>query len=52
MNLEHWTFKHVGFGAGYYFNSLDVTKGNVKGIAIAGIEMEQDGAQVYVRLNI
>ena len=52
LNLEHWTFKHVGFGVGYYSYSLDVTKNNVRGIRISGIDMEQDGFQGYLRLNI
>ena len=52
VTLEHWTFEHVGFGVGYYFNKLDVTKTEARGLAIAGIQFKKTGAHAYVRVNI
>ena len=51
VSLEHWTFKHVGFGVGYYFNRLDVTRDRVEVFAIDALELEQSGIQAYVRFN-
>ena len=52
VTLEHWTFKHVGFGVGYYFNDLDVTKNDVANFGIATIRFKKTGYQAYVRVNI
>jgi len=52
VTLEHWTFKHVGFGVGYYFNDLDVTREDARSLAIAGIRFKKTGIQAYVRLNV
>jgi len=53
VTLEHWTFKHVGFGVGYYFNKLEVTKENlVRDLGIAGIQSKKTGVYAYVRANI
>ena len=51
LTLEHWTFKHVGFGLGYYFNRLDVTKDSARDFAITGVNLEQSGVQAFVRFN-
>jgi len=51
VTLEHWTFKHVGFGVGYYLNDLDVQRENVDEFSINGLDMRQSGVQAYVRLS-
>jgi len=52
VSLEHWTFKHLGFGVSYYFNKLDVKKSFASDFALVGLELEQKGVQGYIHVNI
>ena len=42
----------MGFGAGFYFNRIDVVNSRFKTFAIAALELEQRGVQTYLRLTL
>ena len=50
--IEHRTFKHVGFGLGFYFSNLDVGA-DVRGagVVFADLSLEQNGLSFFVRFN-
>lgn len=49
--LEHRTFRHVGFGIGFYLGDLDASLEPTTDLTVVGLKRKQSGFQLFLRIS-